>query len=511
MTRLKDFLASHQPQVEAFATRLGRAFDDLAKFVGVLVGKIDWAAVRGMFSQIQAAAGDVAGSLGPAFIAALTSIPWSAVGDVFRIGATFARDALRLFTSAPDWVKAAVVTGWGLNKITGGNLANLLGDAGKGLFGTIGDQFFARGSSPANPMWVAGLGGPGGAGAAGGASLLGNLARVIIPVAIASITAEAALAISGLNDPRHRTPEGDIFRGTNVPGEQLAIQLDAAKRLRERIAGGERGFVEKQLAAVEAEIRRLQGMVAGPSPQRQPFAPTGPSPQRQPFAATDPRGIEAAAAQAAAMAKLHADLMAIFNNQGAATLRAADKAGTLDKSAGDLINLFKTSTNPSLKSMLANQEILKGLAAQGDPATRAALSGHITALQALIDRKLTALTAAMGWVDKWRGPDVVPGAPKLPTGGLRAGGRATGGPAPKGMPLIIGERRRPEVFIPAERGRIEPDVGRALGGPSEVHYHEHLTVEGDLRARDTNDVLTQLRRIARIGHGSGAVAVPAGG
>jgi hypothetical protein len=56
-------------------------------------------------------------------------LPWSAIGDSLRLAGTGAKAVLDAFTSLPAWVQTAVLTGWGLNKLTGGLVTNLIGGA----------------------------------------------------------------------------------------------------------------------------------------------------------------------------------------------------------------------------------------------------------------------------------------------------------------------------------------------------------------------------------------------
>jgi hypothetical protein len=69
------------------------------------------------------------------------------------------------------------------------------------------------------------------------------------------------------------------------------------------------------------------------------------------------------------------------------------------------------------------------------------------------------LTAPTDKVNQLRGGPTTVTGPRFQT-------RAVGGPAPAGVPLIVGERR-PEVFVPSERGTIVPSLSAAasmLGG-----------------------------------------------
>jgi hypothetical protein len=97
------------------------------------------------------------------------SLPWDSIGDAMRLAGTGAKAVLDAFLGLPPWVQTAVLTGWGLNKITGGGLSGLFG---KGL-----DLFKNRGSTPANPLFVEDVtgGGAGPLGLGGGAGLAGGL------------------------------------------------------------------------------------------------------------------------------------------------------------------------------------------------------------------------------------------------------------------------------------------------------------------------------------------------
>ena len=67
------------------------------------------------------------------------SIDWDAV---IQAGGTIADMAGRVvgaFMALPDWVKQAVITGWGLNKLTGGALGSIVSELGRGLIkGVLG-------------------------------------------------------------------------------------------------------------------------------------------------------------------------------------------------------------------------------------------------------------------------------------------------------------------------------------------------------------------------------------
>lgn len=143
---LTAFLQGHQPEIKAFGQNLARAFKD----------GVTWA----------------------------KSLDWKAIGSALKTAAGAAKGLVDAFMTAPAWLQQAVVTGWGLNKLTGGALSNIGGDIAKGIAGSLGSRFLDRGSSAANPLWVqsvGGIGGPGGGpGGLGIASILGTLGIVTL-------------------------------------------------------------------------------------------------------------------------------------------------------------------------------------------------------------------------------------------------------------------------------------------------------------------------------------------
>lgn len=123
-------------------------------------------------------------------VSAAKGVDWDSVGSSLKLAGQGAKAVYDAFMGMPDWVKTAVLTGWGLNKLSGGALGGALGSGIEvGLKGVFG-QFFARGASPANPMWVQSLGGGVGGGMplapVGGAGLFATVLG-FTPVIVATV------------------------------------------------------------------------------------------------------------------------------------------------------------------------------------------------------------------------------------------------------------------------------------------------------------------------------------
>ena len=107
-------------------------------------------------------------------------IPWDTIGQSLKIAGTGARAVFDAFTSLPPWVQTAVITGWGLNKLTGGALGGIVGELGKGLIrGVLGINAGVVNVNGRVVNGAPGSGGGGGgiAGAVGGAIAAGTVVQ----------------------------------------------------------------------------------------------------------------------------------------------------------------------------------------------------------------------------------------------------------------------------------------------------------------------------------------------
>jgi hypothetical protein len=99
--KINELVVSRQPDIERLAGKLPAVFDRLMNLV--------------------------------------TAIPWGSVESAMGVMGMGADALLTAFTSMPPWVQTAVLTGWGLNKLTGGALGGIVGELGKGLIkGVLG-------------------------------------------------------------------------------------------------------------------------------------------------------------------------------------------------------------------------------------------------------------------------------------------------------------------------------------------------------------------------------------
>ena len=126
----------------------------------------------------------------------------------------------------PPWVQTAVLTGWGLNKLTGGALTGIVGELGKSAIGALG-----RALGITTPVVnikagvVNGIGGGAGGAAAGfgGAAAMTALGAVLIPTILAAI--QTQVIQPGLQNAANKnaTETSDIIARGNIVELQRAV------------------------------------------------------------------------------------------------------------------------------------------------------------------------------------------------------------------------------------------------------------------------------------------------
>lgn len=181
LKRLNDFVNANQDKIEEFGANLASGFE---KFADAL-GKVNW----------------------QPFI------------DGLRITADIAKTAIGLFMALPAEVKAVAIGAFAVNKVTGGLGTSIIKDAG----GALLKQFAARGSSPANPMWVAMAGGPAPA-APPGSPPGGGLAAGL--KGLAKLAGGIGLAVIGIE------ALGALINATSTPEQRAAGEANAIEQNR---------------------------------------------------------------------------------------------------------------------------------------------------------------------------------------------------------------------------------------------------------------------------------------
>jgi hypothetical protein len=179
---------------------------------------------------------ELAGFLRSALEAA-RNIPWGAIAGAMKIAGAGAKILLDAFVSLPPWVQTAVITGWGLNKLTGGFLGDIVGELGKGLIKGVLNTTAAVMNVKAGVVNGLGGGKPGGgipgvpvAGAGAAAAGAGGLGVA----GIVSAVVPAALVAAMLAAPY-------IFRGR--PGTGAQPMDTQAGRLDQTMTGMMQGLI----------------------------------------------------------------------------------------------------------------------------------------------------------------------------------------------------------------------------------------------------------------------------
>ena len=194
---MADAGATIGTQLLPVVTELTTAFVDLLK---------DPATQKGL----KAFATDL-GEGAKSLVSSLKTVDWKGFANALGTAAGFARDLVTAFLGLPSWVQAAVISGWGLNKITGGLIGDLASGLIKGVLGINAGIVNVNGP-------VAGMGGtpvPG-----GGGNKLFNLLKTGITVGIAAGSI-AALAQAFIDfQTTVTTAQQELLEDVNATSEQ---------------------------------------------------------------------------------------------------------------------------------------------------------------------------------------------------------------------------------------------------------------------------------------------------
>lgn len=238
--KLSDLVSKNGPQLEEFGKRIGEFID-----------QID---LEGLARE--------ATSLAEIFRATVLPVLQAAKGG---------------FDALPGPIKGVAVALAALSQLPGfGQIGAGLTNIAQGGIKVVISQFLARGASPANPLWVASVGGLGGAtgGAAGG--LLGKAATVLTVGLAAGASVEfgvtAANYIKGVaSQTADVNKKMSDFLVSTPTREQAEAQLQALLRVPAHLdpiqkalfdinAGNVQGVWQKQVDALHAQISAIDSL-----------------------------------------------------------------------------------------------------------------------------------------------------------------------------------------------------------------------------------------------------------
>jgi hypothetical protein len=164
-------------------------------------------------------------------------IPWDKVKSTMQTVGGMAKMALDAFLAMPAWVQTAVVGGWGLNKLTGGALGDIVGELGKGLIkGVLGmnaavvniNAGVVNGGGGGLPGKGGGVGDVAGTVAKGGALATAGAAGVVTAGALAGMYALLyGLPAIAAAQPGFKPEKGVNAESARDPGFQANRQIAA--------------------------------------------------------------------------------------------------------------------------------------------------------------------------------------------------------------------------------------------------------------------------------------------
>lgn len=160
-------------------------------------------------------------------------VPWDAIGSGMKIAGAGGKALLDAFVSLPPWVQTAVITGWGLNKLTGGALTGIAGELGKGLVkGVLGMN---AGVVNLKAGVVNGAGGGLAGAAGGGASKIGRLASVASKVFLIGAAVGVFAELKGILDEQSAANRA---QGTaNVSNAATFANASDAQKIQQSLNG----------------------------------------------------------------------------------------------------------------------------------------------------------------------------------------------------------------------------------------------------------------------------------
>lgn len=217
VTQAGQFLTSHQGEIQQLADQLPAVFDSI---MGIA-----------------------------------TNLPWGAIGDAFTLMGTGSKALLDAFTGLPPWVQTAVLTGWGLNKLTGGALGSIFSTLASGLIkGVLGIT-----AGVVNITAGTVVGGPGSGGPGGPVPIVGKgpglLKGLLGPAALGLTVAELT------GNRTELTPELQARAITEALRQGQTVDSATAGRTRQAIEDVLHGDPNLRVGLTDEQIASLRSLV----------------------------------------------------------------------------------------------------------------------------------------------------------------------------------------------------------------------------------------------------------
>jgi hypothetical protein len=188
------------------------------------------------------------------------NLPWAQIGDSLKLAGAGAKAVLGAFVALPPWVQTAVLTGWGLNKLTGGALGGIVGELGKGLIkGVLNTNTAVMNVKAGVVNGLGGLGGGKGGGlpVGGAAAGTGVLSVALAAGSVAAIGAAVAVGLFNVIPAAFRGPKGSsgptIQNNTSPTRATEAVWNTIAQNTQKNL--GATGKVAENVSGMSADIR----------------------------------------------------------------------------------------------------------------------------------------------------------------------------------------------------------------------------------------------------------------
>ncbi len=286
--------------------------------------------------QVRAGLVNLGKGLGEALkgaVAFAKTVPWDKIASALGTAAGFAKDLLNAFLGLPTWVQTAVVTGWGLNKITGGLIGDLASGLIKGVLGINAGVVNVNGP-------VAGVGGAGAAGGAAG-GLLSTVSTLAIPVTIAAIASKAVTDLTNAQFAEQGIKTNFAAPGSGGDNPVLAILPFGIGSAIQNIAQGV-GLLQNPTRITAAatseigpDIEKLRGVIAqGPKTLEQASAILAAGAQRDAETSASINTIVAEQAKGSDIEELRGNIATGLQAVDAATMLGAHQTSMAASQAG---------------------------------------------------------------------------------------------------------------------------------------------------------------------------------